>query len=113
MADSQTATAMLLKDPDNPAGYLLTGRVGFSTITELNDVFSGVLVDQKTIEIDLLKLSFSNTAGVAMLIHWVNLAQEQSILLKLKNIPEQVQRLAQINGVEELLCQHDQQSPSL
>lgn len=103
MADSQVGTAKLEKDPVNPACYLLTGIVDFSTITQLNDEFSRAVVDQKTVSIDLSKLVSSNTAGVAMLIHWVNIAQKNSVQLKLLNIPDQVRRLARINGVDEVL----------
>ena len=112
MADSQTVTATLVKDPVNSAHYKLTGTLDFSTISGLNEAFSQRLIDQKTMEIDLLKLRSSNTAGVAMLIHWVNLAQKKSTLLNFTNIPDQVRRLAKINGVEEVLCQHDRESPS-
>ncbi len=103
MADSQASTAKLEKDPVKPACYQLTGIVDFSTITGLDDEFSRTLVGQKTVGIDLSKLVSTNTAGVAMLIHWVNLAQKNSVQLTLLNIPDQVRRLAQINGVDEVL----------
>ena len=53
--------------------------------------------------IDLAGVSDSDSAGLALLIEWLSVAKSESRGLRYENIPAQLQQLARLSEVEELL----------
>ncbi len=53
--------------------------------------------------IDLAGVTASDSAGLALLIEWLRVAKAASRSLRFENIPSQLQQLARLSEVEELL----------
>ena len=55
------------------------------------------------LKIDLAKVPHSDSAGVALLIAWTRLSHEQNKTLEVINLPEQMQAIIKVSGLENLL----------
>jgi phospholipid transport system transporter-binding protein len=53
--------------------------------------------------IDLAGVTASDSAGLALLIEWLSVAKSAGRSLRFENIPSQLQQLARLSEVEELL----------
>ena len=53
--------------------------------------------------IDLVGVTASDSSGLALLIEWLSVAKGASRVLRYDNIPTQLQQLARLSEVEELL----------
>jgi ABC-type transporter Mla MlaB component len=53
--------------------------------------------------IDLAGVTASDSSGLALLIEWLSVAKGASRTLRFENIPSQLQQLARLSEVEELL----------
>ena len=53
-----------------------------------------------TRQVDLAEVQRSDSAGLAMLIHWQNLAAKSSVILQFNNVPNQLKQLAQLGGLD-------------
>jgi phospholipid transport system transporter-binding protein len=53
--------------------------------------------------IDLAGVTASDSAGLALLIEWLSVAKGAGRALRFENIPSQLQQLARLSEVEELL----------
>ena len=56
------------------------------------------------IEVDLSGVGESDSAGLALLIEWLRLARQGGKPIRFKNVPAQIEALARISEVEELIC---------
>ncbi len=54
--------------------------------------------------IDLAGVTLSDSAGLALLIEWLSVAKSADRALRFENIPSQLQQLARLSEVEELLA---------
>lgn len=57
--------------------------------------------------IDLAQVERTDSAGLALLIEWLRRAQAANRTLRFANIPEQVQTLIRINGLQDALLNHN------
>jgi len=53
--------------------------------------------------IDLAGVTASDSAGLALLIDWLSVAKNAGRTLRFENVPSQLQQLARLSEVEELL----------
>jgi len=56
------------------------------------------------IVIDLQDVERADSAGVALLIEWRRMAQQQQQTIRFQNIPSQMLAIARLSGVDELLA---------
>ena len=82
---------------------MLSGELRFDTVGSLLDVGNRVIGEGRITVIDLASVSAGDSAGLALLIEWLSVARSVKRPLRYENIPLQLQQLARLSEVEELL----------
>jgi phospholipid transport system transporter-binding protein len=82
---------------------MLSGELRFDTVGSLLDVGNRVIGEGRIAVIDLASVSAVDSAGLALLIEWLSVARSVNRPLRYENIPLQLQQLARLSEVEELL----------
>jgi phospholipid transport system transporter-binding protein len=81
----------------------VAGSLHFTTVRALlSDGVKAITGGQAAV-IDLAGVTASDSAGLALLIEWLSVAKSAGRPLKFENIPSQLQQLARLSEVEELL----------
>jgi|TARA_B110000914_G_scaffold90244_1_gene79293 phospholipid transport system transporter-binding protein len=82
---------------------LVSGELSFATVAsvlnEVHDIGSPLSV----LNIDLLGVTLSDSAGLALLVHWVRMAKTTNKQIFLHHIPEQILEIVSASGLDELL----------
>lgn len=76
----------------------ISGELTAKTVTEVltrTPSFSNT-----TCQVDLAEVQRSDSAGLALLVHWQNLAAKSSVVLKFSNVPNQLKQLAQLSDLD-------------
>ena len=81
----------------------VNGVLHFTTVTTLLSEGSAAICDGRAAVIDLAGVKDSDSSGLALLIEWLSIARASSRGLRYENIPAQLQQLARLSEVEELL----------
>ena len=81
----------------------IIGSLHFSTVSALLSAGVEAIKGGRTDVIDLAGVTASDSAGLALLIEWLSVAKAASRSLRFENIPSQLQQLARLSEVEELL----------
>jgi phospholipid transport system transporter-binding protein len=81
----------------------LSGELRFDTVGSLLDAGNRVIGEGRVAVIDLADVSASDSAGLALLIEWLSVARSAKRPLRYENMPSQLQQLARLSEVEELL----------
>jgi len=79
------------------------GVLDFDSVVPLLAQSRSHLGENKHLEVDLRGVRRANSAGLALLLEWVDLAHRQGVSLRLRNPPESLMRLAAVTNVAELL----------
>jgi phospholipid transport system transporter-binding protein len=79
------------------------GSLHFSTVSALLTAGRAAIKDDRAAVIDLAGVTASDSAGLALLIEWLSVAKSAGRTLRFENIPSQLQQLARLSEVEELL----------
>ena len=79
------------------------GSLHFTTVSALLSVGSDAIEGGHATVIDLAEVKASDSSGLALLIEWLRVAKRSSHALHYENIPSQLQQLARLSEVEELL----------
>ncbi|MDY0006109.1 MAG: STAS domain-containing protein [Spongiibacteraceae bacterium] len=90
---------------DNDA-VSLSGTLDFETVIGLDNDVAPWLRDRMpaTCTVDLAEVAYSNSAGIALLLGWMRIAQQGGGKLVLRAVPEDMQALAKVGGLPELFC---------
>ncbi|HEY9052618.1 MAG TPA: STAS domain-containing protein [Gammaproteobacteria bacterium] len=80
--------------------YRLSGVLDFQSVVALRDqdIWSSGEPD-----IDLANVTHSNSAGIALLLEWLKLAQQKGVQIKYHNLPESLGVIARAYGVDQAL----------
>ena len=81
----------------------VSGTLSFATAGELLAYGAGSISSGEAHSIDLAGVNGTDSAGLALLIEWLSLAQCSGQALRFENIPNQLQQLAKLSEVDELL----------
>ena len=81
----------------------LTGELRFDSVGSLLNVGNRVIAEGRIAVIDLAGVSAGDSAGLALLVEWLSVARSVKRPLRYENIPSQLQQLARLSEVEELL----------
>lgn len=86
----------------------LSGVVDFSTVTGLATAASALFREQsalglKQVEIDLADLESTNSAGLALLLEWMEMAHPHGIRLTYRHLPDSLLRMADFSNLQTLL----------
>ena len=79
------------------------GALHFITVSALLTAGVAAINDGRATVIDLAGVTASDSAGLALLIEWLSVAKAAGRTLRFENIPSQLQQLARLSEVEELL----------
>lgn len=83
--------------------YGVSGAMTFESVTELWRQSESMFADNTVVEIDLAKVSRTDSAGLALLIEWMRGASRQGGRIEFLNLPDQMLELARVSNVEHLL----------
>lgn len=81
----------------------VTGSLHFTTVSALLTAGQAAITEGRAAVIDLGSVTTSDSAGLALLIEWLSVAKAAGRALRFENIPSQLNQLARLSEVEELL----------
>ena len=85
------------------SGYSLEGRLNFKTVASICESSDFLNATDSVVQIDLQSVESADSAGIAMLLEWTQLAEQRRKSIRWINMPEQMQRLVRINGLSQIL----------
>ena len=80
------------------------GSLHFTTVRRLLAAGAAAICGGQAAAIDLTGVTASDSAGLALLIEWLSIAKAAGRALRFENIPLQLQQLARLSEVEDLLA---------
>ena len=85
--------------------FAIEGELNMQTVPSISEQLSGVISDvtEKTITFDLSSVSRSDSAGVALLVEIMQLAKVADLILSFSNLPQQMQDIARVSGLLDIL----------
>lgn len=84
--------------------FRVSGVLDASTAGEVLEESAPLFAQARDIEVDLGGVSEGDSAGLALLIEWLRIARQAGKPIRFKNVPAQIDALARISEVEELIC---------
>jgi len=75
----------------------------FATVAPLLAEGERLLRGPGPVEIDLAGVTSANSAGLALLLEWLDLARRRQLRLHFRNLPESLVRLAELTNLGDLL----------
>lgn len=96
---------MLAKISNNSNGeYLIEGELDKNSVPALAIEASQLLRNASAkLIFDLAAVSRSDSAGVALLVEWMQLAAERQLEIEFRHLPEQMRAIAHASNLDELL----------
>jgi len=92
---SDKAELAIIDDSINVSGVL-----DFDTVPMLMKQAEQLFKSQNTVNVDLINVSDSNSAGLALLLEMVRVTRLQNKTINFKNLPEQICVVANAYGVD-------------
>jgi len=89
-----------------PKGYAriaVEGVLDFESVVPLLAQSRSQFAGKERLDVDLQGVRRANSAGLALLLEWLDLAHRQGISLRFCNLPESLVRLAAVTNVSGLL----------
>ncbi len=84
--------------------YALTGELTFATASLALKTTAGLFKNgDATLCFDLADIERSDSAGMALLIEWLRLAERAGTPLRYTHLPENLRAMARVSGVAEFL----------
>jgi phospholipid transport system transporter-binding protein len=83
--------------------FLISGDLDFRTVPEVLKASQSMFANNKTLTIDLSGVESSNSAGLALLLEWMRVADSGAHSMTFLNLPDQMKEIAQLCGVDEKL----------
>jgi phospholipid transport system transporter-binding protein len=83
--------------------YHFAGDLSFATIDK-NTIKALSLSDKiNPVSLDLKQINKTDSAGLALLLEWIKIANQQHTSVQLLNIPEQLLAIARLSGLDTML----------
>lgn len=83
--------------------FRISGVLDASTAREMLEQSEARFQQFKDLDVDLGGVGESDSAGLALLIEWLRMARQQQKAIRFANVPAQVEALARISEVEDLI----------
>ncbi len=80
------------------------GSLVFTTVSALLPAGSEAIHRGQAHVIDLSGVTAGDSSGLALLIEWLSVAKDARRTLRYDNVPSQLQQLARLSEIEELLA---------
>jgi len=83
--------------------FRIAGAMTFATVTAILDCSKELFGDEPVIKLDLSGVVQGDSAGLALLLEWINWTTAYGREIRYFGIPAQIMAIARISEVEELL----------
>lgn len=83
--------------------FQIEGDMSFSTAALLLDSSESLFEDYTEIEVDLSQVARTDSAGLALMLEWINWANHSVREIRFENIPAKIRNIARATEVEDLL----------
>jgi phospholipid transport system transporter-binding protein len=83
--------------------FRVSGVLDASTARDVLEQSESRFAQSKEIDVDLGGVGESDSAGLALLIEWLRIARQGGQAIRFANVPAQIEALARISEVEDLL----------
>jgi phospholipid transport system transporter-binding protein len=83
--------------------FRVSGVLDATTAREVLEQSESRFAQSKDIDVDLGGVGESDSAGLALLIEWLRIARQGEKAIRFANVPAQIEALARISEVEDLL----------
>jgi len=83
--------------------FALHGSLTYDTVARALYLSKDLFEDHATIELDLTDIAEGDSAGLGVLLEWVNWAKNFVREIRYVNIPRQIVAIAQISEVDDML----------
>jgi phospholipid transport system transporter-binding protein len=83
--------------------YRVTGDLVFATVTPLLALGEALFSDNSEIVFDFRETGRSDSAGLALLLEWMDRANSRGVDLRYRNLPESLLAVAHLSNVDELI----------
>jgi phospholipid transport system transporter-binding protein len=83
--------------------FRVSGVLDASTAREVLEQSESRFAQRKEIDVDLGGVGESDSAGLALLIEWLRAARQGGRAIRFANVPAQIEALARISEVEDLI----------
>lgn len=84
--------------------FRLAGELSFETVPPLVRRGRSLFEAEGDVSLDLAEVTRADSAGVALLIEWRREARRQGRNIQFENIPPQMQAIARLSRVDQLLA---------
>ncbi len=88
----------------NETQLCITGDINFSNVMSLYAESLRLLSSKQQFSFDFSGVKASNSAGLALMIEWMRLAQAKKLKASFKNIPPNLLSIAKAAGLDALLA---------
>lgn len=86
--------------------FALTGALKFDTVPALQRQFMQLVPRADSVTLDLSGVTYCDSSGVALMLECIRLSRKAKKTLHFFHIPVQMQAIARISGVADLLADH-------
>ena len=81
----------------------LHGELGFATAKDILGASKQLFAEHPVLKVDLSGVTHSDSAGLALLLEWINWAKHYRREMRYFNLPEPILAIARISEVSDLL----------
>lgn len=103
--DARTSSTVISSNADG--SYGVVGALTFDSVTPLVEAGARLLKGKTEVCLDLLQVSRTDSAGLALLIEWMREADRCGTVVNFRNIPEQLLAIATASRLAHLLPQDE------
>jgi phospholipid transport system transporter-binding protein len=101
---TETATGRAKLESLGAGRFRVSGVLDASTAREVLEQSESRFEQFKELDVDLGGVGESDSAGLALLIEWLRLARQGEKTIRFANVPAQIEALARISEVEDLIA---------
>ena len=106
----ETATGRAKLESLGAGRFRVSGVLDASTAREVLEQSESRFEQFKELDVDLGGVGESDSAGLALLIEWLRAARHGGQVIRFANVPAQIEALARISEVEDLICGGEKQA---
>ena len=88
---------------ENALGIALQGELTFESVPAIWMQIQKVFLSRNHVEIDFKGVSYSNSAGLALLTACIRDSQRLKVPVVFKNLPKQMNQIAKVTGINLIL----------
>ena len=92
--------------------FRVSGVLDASTAADVLEQSESRFAQEPQIDVDLGGVGESDSAGLALLIEWLRVARQSGKQIHFANVPAQIQALARISEVEDLIGISSEDAPA-